>query len=542
MNQEYNDTSSNPSGEIRAMVPSDIRGHDIMLQTIPHYTFFSVIDRHFSNNASLYLCTQSEEFSAMCVENNITYSDNFLINDGENGVGEFLPMFGKQIVLWLAILLVLEFIEHFVDSKIINRYVWYLSIYAFLKLFDDTFSGFVLFVLLIVDACRFVSEYLKIKSAESVVKRGSNKVDAFIGGNGIEAEPDDDVINEQKRILSGNVTSDEVLITEKLSKIYRTNRGPLKAVKDMSFGVKPKTCFGLLGINGAGKSTAFKMFTGDESITEGDCRVCNFSLKSNKSKAQQAVGYCPQFDALIDCLTGIETLNFYCDLRGLHNTDKENSVNELLRVLDLLPHMRKECGIYSGGNKRKLSTALAMVGEPKLLFLDEPSTGMDPGARHALWDSILKMQSRGASIILTSHSMEECEALCSRLAIMVNGQFQCIGTVQHLRNKYGRGFTIELALDEARNNSQDVQNSMQNSFAQFNIEVKEDHGDFVVYDIPISPDDNDPKNVSLSYVFGELNRLKTTCGLVGFSVRQRTLEEMFLNFTKSQREDERVTS
>lgn len=176
MNQEYNDTSTDPSGEIRAMVPSDIRGHDIMLKTIPHYTFFSVIDRHFSNNASLYLCTQSEEFSAMCVENNITYSDNFLVNDGENGVGEFLPLFGLQIVIWLVILLVLEFIEHYVDASVINRYVWYLSIFGFLKLFDDSFSTFVLMVCLIVEAVKYVKEYLGIKAAESETKRGSNKV------------------------------------------------------------------------------------------------------------------------------------------------------------------------------------------------------------------------------------------------------------------------------------------------------------------------------------------------------------------------------
>ena len=343
-----------------------------------------------------------------------------------------------------------------------------------------------------------------------------------------------------------------MLLTQDLTKIYQTNKGPLLAVNKMSFGTKPKSCFGLLGINGAGKSTAFKMFTGDERITAGECWTAGFSLKKQKQKAQSAVGYCPQFDALIDSLTGIETLQFYCDLRGLHREDAAVSVNELLRVLDLTPHMKKECGIYSGGNKRKLSTALAMVGEPKLLFLDEPSTGMDPGARHALWDAILKMQARGASIILTSHSMEECEALCSRLAIMVNGKFQCIGTVQRLRHLYGRGFTIELSVSVSRdkankndrlleNESKKVNELMEQYFGEYGMILKEDHQDsyqsFKVYDIPNTDEE---KPVPLYYVFGKLNKLKKETALAGFSVRQRTLEEMFLSFTKSQREDERV--
>ena len=303
----------------------------------------------------------------------------------------------------------------------------------------------------------------------------------------------------------------------------------------MSFGVKPKTCFGLLGTNGAGKTTAFKMFTGDESISSGDVWTSGFSLKSQKSQAQRSVGYCPQFDALIDTLTAVELLNFYCDLRGLHPEDRKKSVDELTTVLDLTPHKNKECGIYSGGNKRKLSTAIAMVGEPPLLFLDEPSTGMDPGARHALWDSILRMQNRGASIILTSHSMEECEALCSKLAIMVNGQFQCYGTVQHLRSKYGKGFTLEVALDLTRANNETIDQEIQAAFIDNKIIVKEMHDDFITYDIPL--DDGD--NLSLAYLFGQMSRIKRERGLSGFSVRQRTLEEMFLNFTKSQREDDR---
>lgn len=153
------------------------------------------------------------------------------------------------------------------------------------------------------------------------------------------------------------------------------------------------------------------MLTGDEGITSGDCWTSGYSLVTERGQAQMAVGYCPQFNALIDDLTGRETLKMFCGLRGISERDTMQSIEELLEILDLKVHADKPCGIYSGGNKRKLSVALAMIGEPKLLFLDEPSTGMDPGARHALWDSIVKIQQRGSSVILTSHSMEECEAL-----------------------------------------------------------------------------------------------------------------------------------
>ena len=105
-------------------------------------------------------------------------------------------------------------------------------------------------------------------------------------------------------------------------------------------------------------------------------------------------------------------------------------------------YIDRASGSYSGGNKRKLNVAMSLVAEPPIIFLDEPSTGVDPVARRNLWKIIQRIQAAGQSVILTSHSMEECEALCDRLAIMVNGQFQCFGSVPHLKNKFALGFTI----------------------------------------------------------------------------------------------------
>jgi len=132
----------------------------------------------------------------------------------------------------------------------------------------------------------------------------------------------------------------------------------------------------------------------------------------------------------------------YARLRGVPSNKIENLVSATIKHLNLTNWADKLCGDYSGGNKRKLSTAIALVGNPPIVFLDEPTTGMDPVARRFLWDSLMTVMKGGRSIVLTSHSMEECEALCTRLAIMVNGQFKCLGSTQHLKSRFGTGYTL----------------------------------------------------------------------------------------------------
>lgn len=112
-------------------------------------------------------------------------------------------------------------------------------------------------------------------------------------------------------------------------------------------------------------------------------------------------------------------------------------VDKHLKSLELEPHANNLISTYSGGNKRRLNTAIAVMGKPSVIFLDEPSTGMDPVARRLLWDTVTKARESGKAVIITSHSMEECEALCTKLAIMVKGEFMCLGSPQHLKNKFG---------------------------------------------------------------------------------------------------------
>lgn len=201
-------------------------------------------------------------------------------------------------------------------------------------------------------------------------------------------------------------------------------------------------CFGLLGINGAGKTTTFKLLIGDEWIDGGEAWVRGNSLLNNMRTVYRNIGYCPQFDALFDELTGEETLKVYCLLRGIPQDRIRYVTMKLARRLNFVKHLPKLASQYSGGNKRKLSTAIALIGKPMVVYLDEPTTGMDPGAKRRLWKVLTDYRMKGKTIVLTSHSMEECDALCTRLAIMVNGEFQCIGAAQYLKNKFAKSYLL----------------------------------------------------------------------------------------------------
>lgn len=197
-------------------------------------------------------------------------------------------------------------------------------------------------------------------------------------------------------------------------------------------------------MNGAGKTSVFKMLMGDEFISSGNVWIDGLSIKEKMHICHKRVGYCPQFDALLEDLTGRETLEIFCLLRGVPRTEIRNVSDKFAIELDFVSHLDKRIKAYSGGNKRKLSTSLALLGDPKVIFLDEPTTGMDPGARRQLWNMIIKARDSGRSVVLTSHSMEECEALCTRLAIMVKGEFKCLGSTQHLKNKFSKGFILTI--------------------------------------------------------------------------------------------------
>lgn len=178
------------------------------------------------------------------------------------------------------------------------------------------------------------------------------------------------------------------VVLDGIHKRYAQGPGepPVVAVRGLWLRVWPGECFGLLGVNGAGKTTTFKVLTGEVTPDAGDALVSHFSVLTQLAAARQRLGYCPQFEALPAAMTGREVLTMYARLRGMAGAVRiAAEVAQLLQQLGLVQYADVACGSYSGGNKRKLSVAVALVGGPPLVLLDEPSTGMDPSARRFLW-------------------------------------------------------------------------------------------------------------------------------------------------------------
>ncbi|KAG7390389.1 ATP-binding cassette sub- A member 12 [Phytophthora pseudosyringae] len=258
-------------------------------------------------------------------------------------------------------------------------------------------------------------------------------------------EIDEDVKKEADRVASGGADGDAVKLVG-LRKVYP---GGKVAVRDLSFGLKRGECFGFLGINGAGKTTTMKMLTGDVPPSSGTATLGGFNILREQIEVRRQIGYCPQFDALFDLLTVREHLELFGAIKGVPQSSMDRVVMEKIRQLNLSDFEHKLAGSLSGGNKRKLSVAIAMIGNPAIIFLDEPSTGMDPVSRRFMWDVIADISTRGkeSTIVLTTHSMEECEALCSRVGIMVGGRLRCYGSVQHLKTRFGDGLMFDVKLD-----------------------------------------------------------------------------------------------
>lgn len=174
---------------------------------------------------------------------------------------------------------------------------------------------------------------------------------------------------------------DDVLVVHNLSKVFTLSRGLFKgarrkvAVDRMFLGVPRGECFGLLGVNGAGKTTTFRMLTGDEIMTGGTAFLDGLDIRTDMPRVRQRIGYCPQFDGLIELMTGRELLTMYARLRGVREVEIPTIVQDLVDGLMLEKHIDKPCKTYSGGNKRKLSTAVALCGPSPVVYLDEPTTG-----------------------------------------------------------------------------------------------------------------------------------------------------------------------
>ncbi|XP_054047718.1 ATP-binding cassette sub-family A member 13 [Rissa tridactyla] len=344
------------------------------------------------------------------------------------------------------------------------------------------------------------------------------------------ASPSEDVdVEMERQRLFGGRTGNDLLLLYNLRKCYGGFSKKNTAVESISLGIPRGECFGLLGTNGAGKSTTFKMLTGDIIPSAGRAviRTPTGSEMDILSASSEGIliGYCPQQDALDELLTGWEHLYYYCTLRGIPKQDIPKVAEDLVNRLHLNAHADKLVRTYSAGTKRKLSTAVALVGKPQILLLDEPSSGMDPCSKRYLWKTILKEVQDGCAAVLTSHSMEECEALCTRLAIMVNGSFKCLGSPQHIKNRFGDGYSVKVWLSKEISYRRMILDRLQLHFP--GTQFKGQHLNQLEYHVPRSQG-------CLAELFRVLENHKAFLQIKHYSISQTTLEQVFINFATQQ--------
>uniref|UniRef100_J3MSS8 ABC transporter domain-containing protein n=1 Tax=Oryza brachyantha TaxID=4533 RepID=J3MSS8_ORYBR len=380
---------------------------------------------------------------------------------------------------------------------------------------------------------------------------------SFFGSNrpADDAAPtDEDVIAEEnlvkQQIANSEVDPGVAVQIRGLRKTYpgsfsmgccrcRTTK-PFHSVKDLWVNLEKDQLFCLLGPNGAGKTTTISCLTGITPITGGDAMIYGHSVRSTAGMAniRRMIGVCPQFDILWDALTAREHMELFASIKGLHPSTIKSVAEQSLVQVKLSQAANVRAGSYSGGMKRRLSVAIALIGDPKLVFLDEPTTGMDPITRRHVWD-IIEEAKKGRAIVLTTHSMEEADILSDRIAIMAKGKLRCIGTSIRLKSKFGTGYIANVNFSgnghtqspNVNGNAEVPVNPNIEAVKLFfkerlDVDPKEESRTFLTFVIPHQ------KEPLLTGFFGELQDREREFGISDIQLGLTTLEEVFLNIAK----------
>ena len=377
-----------------------------------------------------------------------------------------------------------------------------------------------------------------------------------------QLEVHEDVTNHANEVLNGgrnaleNGEDDSYQI--KCVDICKTYPGSdVMAVCKNTFGVRKGEVFGLLGPNGAGKSTTFSMVAMQIPVTSGSAEVLGHEVQGYPLKELgKFIGQCNQENLLWEKLTVNESLDYVASIKGIEGQSLERIKRLLLETLELKEFVNTKAGNLSGGNKRKLCCAQSLIMCPRIEYLDEPTTGVDPVSRRALVRMIKKMKE--SSVLLTTHRMDEAETLCDKIAIMINGRFTVLGTPSYLKAQYGLGYSItitqsalkytepstniigvmraqipyaELTYNEARNIQEQIAfNNSVDSNKNEQDQVQENYE----FRFKIDGINQDGSEVTLSDTFARLARLMESETIIDFSLTRTNLEQVFINFAQFQ--------
>ncbi len=225
--------------------------------------------------------------------------------------------------------------------------------------------------------------------------------------------------------------------TENLTKVF----GSLRAVDGVTFDIERGEVFGVLGPNGSGKTTTIRMLCGLLTPTSGTATVAGFDVRTQSEDIRRNIGYMSQRFGMYDDMTVAENLDFYASLYGLAGAEKKRRMEELFDELGLRPRKDQLAGTLSGGWKQRVSLACAIAHHPAILFLDEPTAGVDPAARRTFWDTIYGLSKQGTTVVVTTHYMDEA-ARCQRIAFLSRGHLIALGTAEEITRQFGKP-TIE---------------------------------------------------------------------------------------------------
>ncbi|KAI1662166.1 P-loop containing nucleoside triphosphate hydrolase protein [Daldinia decipiens] len=335
------------------------------------------------------------------------------------------------------------------------------------------------------------------------------------------AASDEEIANELVRVTSTPQENDGLRVLH-LTKTFGKNT----AVENVTFGVQHSEVFALLGPNGAGKSTTISLIRGDiqPSYNGGDVLVENTSVSRRRAGARSHLGVCPQFDA-IDSMTVLEHLRFYARIRGIPDID--HNVQAVLRAVGLEAFSTRMAYALSGGNKRKLSLGIALMGNPSVVLLDEPSSGLDAAAKRIMWRTLHSIV-RGRSILLTTHSMEEADALANRAGILAK-RMLAMGTTENLRQRFGDALHVHLVSKSAPHSTPEemerVRQWVADKWPGAEIEQKTYYGQ-MRFSIPASAVAGTGSAVGRLIVI--LEEHKEELGIEHFSCTPTTLDQVFL--------------
>ena len=227
--------------------------------------------------------------------------------------------------------------------------------------------------------------------------------------------------------------SDAIVVVDNLRKSF----DDIVAVADVSFTIGSKEIFGLLGPNGAGKTTTIRILSTVLDADDGDVQIGGYSVRDDSDSVREVIGVCPQELALYPELSAIDNLVFFGRMAGLSGRSAREAANEHLEAVGLQERAKDKVDNFSGGMKRRVNIAIALMSNPRLLFLDEPTVGIDPQSRNHIFETVKGLREQGMTILYTTHYMEEADHLCDRLGIIDHGEMIRIGTPEELKLEFG---------------------------------------------------------------------------------------------------------